>query len=645
MVTTTMSTLPFATLLILLVYVDPSTSSSASASVVTAQTQQQQRQLQFPELPDWAEEFLNETINGDSTTSPGGGGAFGDGNGGFDWDSENAWNDWLTGLFEGGGAKGDNTTTGGGNGGGLLPGMDGLDLDGSICMALETAVGMSAAFGVAAQCSCSGGLTTGMNITCSLEECVAGTDVCGSVGMNLTFGGTDAAKGTVTASACADFPNDDYLETCFMYGIDVTTGMIGETAPTASQSCQASYGGNPCDCTIEDFCLQVDCQMYLPGATMDTCQLLSLVNVSDSMNWLPNFEMFQPGYEFDADVIPWETMQWDAIDWTNFDMKSVQWSDDWLDTPWTALIGGGGNTGGEGQQLESSSAVCSLLQHSLDMSENLFLLDGGGCKCSDVVEGKFSIGCNFTNVCNNNDDNDDNNDVAVGIDVNALDNNVNNGNRQSFCGNVEMSLDFAVLAGVNSTICIDYADDNNDNDDARTTTPRTCFTYTIPIADQPFFGDGATSSSTCSATYGGDANICDCEIDENLCIKIDCSEFGGSDAVMDSCQYVGFNDGIIDNDDVTPFVLRIGGGLQALEQDDSSVQPPQQQEGGEPNNDVDDESTSSSSESTAAATTTAGAELDSNSDNSAAPADYTLGTFIMISTATGVAAAAASYWL
>ena len=266
---------------------------------------------------------------------------------------------------------------------------------------------------------------------------------------------------------------------------------------------------------------------------MDTCQLLSLANANADTfnNWIPNFEIFQPGFEFIADTIPWDVLNWDYVDWTNFDVRSVRWDDNnnkWLDTTWTELIGIDNVN-----DLVSESSVCTFLQQSVGMSESLFGLDNGGCTCSS--DDGLSIGCNFNDVC-----------VRQELAGSSSNNNNVEASSSSICGNVEFDLNFEVLAGVNNTICIDYTT----TDGATTVTPpRTCFTYTIPFADT------SVGPFSCSATYGGDENVCECNIDENFCLRVDCSEFGGSSAVVDSCQYVGLDKA----ENAQPFLLKIGG--------------------------------------------------------------------------------------
>ncbi len=219
---------------------------------VAAINQNGNRVLQFPEqgdieLPQWVTDFLND--------------------GEIDWSSEGAWDEWFNSLM------------GGTNGTGI-----------DICPMLEAAVGMGEAFGIAAQCKCNGTLTTTMDISCGVTDCLPGATACGQVAMNLTFG---LAAGEVATSVCATFPDMKLKETCFSYEREMAGG-----ASSASQTCEASYNGTACGCSIEDFCLKIDCSSVLPGAVMDTCQLLNMVNVSDIANFLPNFDILDQNFSF-----------------------------------------------------------------------------------------------------------------------------------------------------------------------------------------------------------------------------------------------------------------------------------------------------------------------------------------------------------
>lgn len=266
--------------------VSASSSSDKTPLVATTATSHDHgrlRKLQFPsdmpELPTWAQGWLNDTIVN------------------TDWSNENAWMDWFTSLS---------------SESQLLDNFD-------ICPLLETAVGMGQAFGIEANCRCTGNMTTSMKLSCAFDQCVdtstivdeitaeatsrqadsAGTR-CGSIGLNITFGGN---SGTVTTTVCADFPNEQYRETCFSYEVS----MIPGSPP--KQSCTASYGGLECDCSIDNtFCLNVNCSSYLPGAALDTCQVLSMQDEKDLMSWLPQFQVFASDFALG-------TFRWTSISW------------------------------------------------------------------------------------------------------------------------------------------------------------------------------------------------------------------------------------------------------------------------------------------------------------------------------------------
>ena len=226
---------------------------------------------------------------------------------------DRAWQDWLALLLDGGLLNGvlDDINVGGldlGDGLELLSNLDLEDLqDGDfdlVCTAVELAIGMTPTFGKVANCDCEGTLRTGMEIQCAFDECVpvpafmaaivpganaSNNNICGNVEIAIEFGIPD---GTVTVRSCADVSVDDYDEICFSYILDVrnTDGDI--------QQCEATYGGNICDsCSIENLCLSMDCSSYLPGGkTVETCQLLSMIEAEDIVNWFPTFDAFRfPG--------------------------------------------------------------------------------------------------------------------------------------------------------------------------------------------------------------------------------------------------------------------------------------------------------------------------------------------------------------
>ena len=227
----------------------------------------------------------------------------GDGDGNLDWSA----------LLE--------TVAGGGSGGGLGAVLNtGREVD--LCSILELARGMSPQFDLRANCHCRGDFLSGWELDCSFPHCAAAPTTmkswdtttrekandddrggaCGTVQLAFNLGGP---TGIMKATACADFTQDAWEESCFSYEMDMRTTMdaAGSSATTSRASCDASYGGNSCACTIDDnLCLSIDCRPYLEGGgTMDTCQILSMINAEDVTNWFPNFDAFLPGFDTDTD--------------------------------------------------------------------------------------------------------------------------------------------------------------------------------------------------------------------------------------------------------------------------------------------------------------------------------------------------------
>lgn len=533
--------------------VAPQSSSGTTTSAVSPGTR---RNLEGGfDIGAWASGLLDEVFGG-----IGGGGGSGDDffqdNGNFsndyddyddafgnvvNWGNDGAWDEWLSILMGGDlfnmDSRGD--------------GLDGLLDNFDFCTIVEVAIGMAPTFGVEANCDCRGDFETGLEVGCNFNECALGSEVCGAVDLNFIFGGPN---GTIEANVCADFLDDQFEETCFSYGIDVRNdGNVGGM----TQTCEASYGGQQCDCDIDNFCLSVDCSPFLPGAKMDTCQILSMVDEGDIANWFPNFELFQPDFELQADAIPWEILNFDGLDYNNFDMSAVQWGDspdgenDWITQSWTDLIGGNPNflDGAEGA---ISSGVCKLVSQVVKLTDELGI--EGSCTCDDDNDNSaLELTCRFSASCTDdqggNGSNSDGIDIGIGIGIGNLPN-------IPLCGTVSMNLSFESLAQVDANVCIEYAD-----------FPETCYSYGIPVAaimpeldagqNLENSGNNATNNNNdstplereCSARYG--EGNCRCTMDENFCMSVDCTDFEPL-ALTNNCQVISL-DGA-----VQPSILMLG---------------------------------------------------------------------------------------
>lgn len=138
-------------------------------------------------------------------------------------------------------------------------------------------------------CTCSGDLSSGFNVRCSFEKQCAGPvaiddgavaiarqsstlipstdEICGDVVLDLGFEGT---VGSVNGNLCVDFAEDVHPTTCIEYSIPIAD-------LTSLPTCTATYGGQPCNCVIdESLCVAVDCSEYEETAVMDQCQILSV---------------------------------------------------------------------------------------------------------------------------------------------------------------------------------------------------------------------------------------------------------------------------------------------------------------------------------------------------------------------------------
>lgn len=386
----------------------------------------------------------------------------------FDWDhfdwrnrtwNNGEWADFLHGLW----------------------GEDGFgqpiqDLDVTVCSILETAVGIGQSFGLAGGCYCDGSPNEDLTIQCSFLECVDdSTTTCGNLALELDL--TDATA-TVSTSACVDLANDSYEEVCFSYELDMTHTQL-------EQTCNATYGGNPCECSIQDFCLMLDCSAYLPGAKMDTCQHLALDKEEDAGLFVPRFPIFEEGFSgFSFGDIDWTNLNWDLLDWKNFNFDMVDWTGvDWEKITWGSLFGNDA----------SDAGVCIALGRALAMDGAI----ANGCYCEgEDDDDELTMTCPIDEVCTSD---------------------------SLLCGNISLGFNFLTVDGIGGSFCVEFVDDVH---------PTTCLNYTIPVADKE-------TSPTCHATYGG--NECTCTISDDTCVLIDCSEFEPS-AVMDTCQKLELNE-------------------------------------------------------------------------------------------------------
>jgi len=446
-------------------------------------------------------------------------------NTGIEWGDAGSWDAWLSLALE----SLESGTDGVGDGVFSTELFDGSD----VCPLVESAIGMGSGFGIEANCSCDGDFETGLDINCRFDACASGeSEICGTVKLDFAFGGPD---GTIDMSACADFEDDPFKETCFSYTMDVR----GEDGTLFDQTCAATYGGQDCACTIENgICLSIDCSAFVPGAKVDTCQVLNMVDAGDLESWIPAFDIFQPGFELQAGEIPWADLDLANLDYDNFDPSTIRWGDDFSGATWTDLLGGNPNfLTAEGL----SAGTCNLMARAVDLSDELGA--EGNCDCRyDETTGVLDLSCSFSETCTGDDDNDATS--AMGL--------------PRLCGSVNLSLTYASLDEVYADVCVQYDD-----------FPETCYTYGIPFASDPVFvppplvieGPGSSGNNDengasldtggdlttiptairdCSARYGGPGNDCKCTIDANNCLVVDCTDFEPL-AVTDDCQVIGLN--------------------------------------------------------------------------------------------------------
>jgi len=340
----------------------------------------------------------------------------------------------------------------------------------NFCSILESAVGIGKEFGLKGDCQCKENANGDIAIGCDFKhECSNSSTMCGEVKLNYTM------ADEISVNACADLENDSYPEVCFGYEYNLP-GQGG-------QSCSASYGGNSCECSIDGFCINLNCSMFLPGAAFDSCQLLETVTGGDIESWLPDFPAFDDNFTQIFDNIDWDAIDWENLDKDNFKIDEIEWGSTARELRFGDII----------NVDPADDLMCPILQGFIGMSTGFS--SAGACTCgsSDGDDQGLSMDCKFENAC---------------VD-------------EETCASIGLSFEFAKLGGVQTETCVNFANDGH---------PETCFAFGVDLAE--------TATPTCSATYGG--KQCKCSID-NLCIALDCSEHDPS-AVVDTCQQIDFTD-------------------------------------------------------------------------------------------------------
>eukprot|EP00339_Tiarina_fusa_P000905 CAMPEP_0117082806 /NCGR_PEP_ID=MMETSP0472-20121206/58317_1 /TAXON_ID=693140 ORGANISM="Tiarina fusus, Strain LIS" /NCGR_SAMPLE_ID=MMETSP0472 /ASSEMBLY_ACC=CAM_ASM_000603 /LENGTH=979 /DNA_ID=CAMNT_0004811205 /DNA_START=157 /DNA_END=3096 /DNA_ORIENTATION=+ len=353
----------------------------------------------------------------------------------------------------------------------------------AFCPLLEQFAGLGQDFGIVGGCTCEGSLNEGLGINCNFEDqCAPAADdgiaACGSIDFGMSLGQT---PGTYSTNICVELSDGVYPEVCYTY--DLMTAADGSTI---AQSCTATYDDNMCGCEIdENSCMLIDCGNYLPGAVMDTCQYLgadaTLQFGADAANFLPRFQVLDPNFEVNFEEVDWMSIDWTNLDWQNFDVDSLWNHSDWANTEWSDIFSAD----------VDADSICPLLEHFAGVGAE-FGIDGG-CACSGDSVGGLGLDCSFQDVC---------------VD-----------GEETLCGSTTLGFDFDGLGAIVGEACVDFSGDEH---------PITCFKYSVPLADE-------MTAPTCEATYGGDG--CDCAIDENFCVSIDCSDYNGN-AVTSTCSQV-----------------------------------------------------------------------------------------------------------
>lgn len=394
------------------------------------------------------------------------------------------------------------------------------DTDGDICNITQGLIGMGESFMGEANCECSGDLDKGLELNCEFDACSGfDVDICGRVGLGFTLGGPDF-KNRVGVSTCTDFYDEDW-ETDFEQ-FCMSFSFNAALYQSLDAEFEATYGDQSCMPSIkDDLCVSVDCSRLLPGLDFDTCQFLSVADAEDMNSWFPNFEIFDPDFELEAEIVPWTDLDLDHVDFQNFDMGDVQWGDSFLQAneTWVDLIGPNPTFLDETQSL--SEGVCTMMFQAANLYEEQLGWESS-CECDyDEAKGALELDCDFSEVdCTDKDS-------------------------LQPCNSVDVTLTYARLETINANVCIRYEQ-----------FPEICYSYDIPFA--AVIGGSTTTItpdeilplapptdlvtppalfSDCSAQYALPSNTCQCTIDENNCMTVDCTDFEPL-AVTDNCQVI-----------------------------------------------------------------------------------------------------------
>mmetsp|Transcript_27846 Transcript_27846/g.78038 ORF Transcript_27846/g.78038 Transcript_27846/m.78038 type:complete len:754 (-) Transcript_27846:1106-3367(-) len=313
-----------------------------------------------------------------------------------------------------------------------------------LCPALEFALDMSKDFEVLGDCTCNGNLRDGIAISCDFpSQCIDIADtfeICGEVVLNFAF----EELGSVNVGVGVDIEGDDYEQIYFEYSI--------RAFDTSQQTCLAKYGGVECDvCTIDDdFCFTLDCSEQLEGATMETCQKLSMTG-SDASTFIPRMQFFDgliPNPLPPISDILDPNFSWGDIDWRN-----KTWGDV-FDFP------------------EGTIDTCSIVKSMVQLTE-AFGIDGD-CKCDGNFQDGIVMTCNFDTQCTDESNTDEG----------------------SICASSQFAFSVNSLDTIEVSVGVDFAEDDIE---------KFTFTYNLPLGDD-------VPEPTCTATLGEDS--CECNIDD-----------------------------------------------------------------------------------------------------------------------------------
>lgn len=218
-------------------------------------------------------------------------------------------------------------------------------------------------------------------------------------------------------------------------------------------------------------------------------------------NAFDNYEAppwFGGGQEENGDGTPgrWTMPDWSNVDWNDFSLENFDWEGiEWTSEAWEDFMR-------NVQDAADSVDVCPILEVAVGIGQAFGI--AGDCTCEGGQGQPLSIECGFKDLCLTGD---------------------------VLCASA--GLNFTMDSGTGSVVtsaCLDPSIAGYEE---------ICFSYKMERASgQSGFGSIFDLEHSCNASYGDQP--CKCEMEDDLCLMLDCSAYLPG-AKMDTCQQLAFD--------------------------------------------------------------------------------------------------------